>query len=159
MNKKIIISILIVLILAAAIVLLLIIPKGSKNSANKLNSFTCGKDTDNLTVALCDKFDEKGYIVYYKKNTDLNTKYIAVNTLLDKVPGLPIVFVDGGEIDDLLRTHYNTPEKEYKHDDVLYIIDYGNIEFSKIEKAVKEIDSLGKIYKYSGTKEEVKDEK
>lgn len=151
-NKKIIICILIILIIAVSILLCLIICGNKKTAEEKLKKLTCGKDGDNLTLALCDRYEEKGYIVLYKENTDLNTKYVTVNTLLDKVPGLPVVFVDSGEIDDLLRTHFKTPEKEYKHDDVLYFIDYGNIEFSKIEKAVKEIDCLGEIYKYSGTK-------
>lgn len=159
-NKKIIIiTITVFLIVSASILLGIIISNNSKPAKEKLKKYTCGKDGDNLAIAMCDRYEEKGYIVTFKNGYDLNDRYKAVNTLLDKIPGLPVIYFEGDEMDVILRTHFNTPEKGYKMDDVLYIIDYGKIDFSKIEKAVKEIECLDKIYNYTGIKDSSKEEK
>lgn len=153
-KRTIIIAITSILIFSTAIILWMAISNDSdnKSSKEKLKSYTCGRDGDNLTIAMCNRYEEKGYIVTFKKGYDLNAKYTAVNTLLDKIPGLPVVYFEGEEMNIILREYLKTPDEKYNMDDVLYIIDYGKIEFSKIEKVINEIECLDQIYTYTGTK-------
>ncbi len=118
-----------------------------KNNISTKTEVVCGDDND-ISRFMCARYHENGYIITLGKNVDDNEGFNAINELINNVGGIPAMYVSKIEINTILRNIYSIQEeKDFGIDSFIFIPDY-NVDYKKLESAVKSNKKLDKIVKF-----------
>ena len=139
----------VIIILSVCLVIAILSKEGKKDKKQykEITEIVCGKNQDDLSLALCYRYFDSGYIILLKDyNEDMNLDQIIDSLSTNNISA---ILIRETELKELIKKYNKEGENDFGFEPVIYIPNY-NVDYDKLTDIVSKNDSLDRVINYSG---------